>query len=386
MTHERSTNSLQDFLGKWEDHFDRIQRSDSLSNGEKEEVLSGLQKLRGVFDDAWLWENAGVGFIHPLLSYFANYGSRSQLWLGEFGRKLDALKGLGRFEILVKRLKNSKEYLGAEAEVETVAKLIAADITDIELYPKVMIRDKPKEPDLRVTVDGIDIYFEVATLEESGDVVKAGQTFQELVLPFDPDIIRFCQVHKILAKPRIEEFKTKIQKAISEVKETKEYCYVGEPGVLDYLVIHPNKREECRALTKHFGMKQEVVGPPVQRDDVRRLKRVLQIKSQQLPPEKPAMIIVFGNLIYFESSKAFYDTFVYEVEDTVYDQDNLVAGVIISKVGDFGKGEVHKKPHYIVARKSSNGLVHETVIIIKNRYSKFSRFASTEKVLRAFTH
>jgi len=385
MTQERATNSLQDFLGNWESHFARMQESDSLSKSEKEEVLSGLKKLREVFDDAWLWENAGMGFIHPLMSYLVNYAPRSQLWLAEFGRKLDALKGLGRFEILVKRLKNSKEYLGAEAEAETAAKLIAAGITDIELYPKVVIGGRQKEPDLRITVDGIDIYFEVATLEEGKDSVKAGQSFNELVFPFDPEIIRFCQLPKTLAKPRTDEFKGRIQSAIAEVKETKGYRYIGEPGVLDYLVIHPSRREECSKLAKRFGMKQEVVGPPVQRDDVRRLNRTLQVKSNQLPPEKPGMIVVFGDLIYFESSEAFYDNLVYAIEDTIYDQNNLVAGVVVSKVGDFGESEVYRKAHYTLVLKSSNGLVQETVIVIRNRYSAFSKFDSIEKVLAAFT-
>lgn len=384
MTQEGNTNSLQEFLGKWQAHFDRIQASNSLSKSEKEEVVNGLTKLREVFDDAWLWDNAGAGFIHPMLSSLVNYGPSSQLSLADFGRKLDALKDFGRFDILARRLKNSKEYLGAKAEVETIAKLIAGSITDIELYPKVKIDDREKHPDLRANVDGTDIYLEVATLAEPEGSIKAGQSFNELIFPFDPEIIRFCQLHKALAKPRIEEFKAKIQSAISEVKQTKQFCYIGEPGVLDYLVIHPSKREECDALAKRFGMKQEVTGPPVQRDDVRRLNRTLQVKSQQLPPDKPGVIIVFADLIYFESPKDFYESLVYDVEDTIYDKGNLVAGVVISKVGDFGESEVYEKPHYTLVRKSSSGLVEETVIVIRNRYSKFSKLYAVERIFNAF--
>jgi len=384
MAQKSSINSLQEFLGRWQAHFDRIQASDSLSKSEKEEVLSGLTMLREVFDDAWLWDNAGMGFIHPMLSSLVNYAPRSQLSLADFGRKLGALKDVSRFDILARRLKNSIEYLGAKAEVETVAKLIAASITDIELYPKIKIGDRQRQPDLRIIVDGTDMYLEVATLGEPEDSIKAGQSFNELVMPFDPEIIRFCQLHKALAKPRIEEFKAKIQSAISEVKQTKQYCYVGEPGVLDFLVIHPSKREECDALAQRFRMKQEVTGPPVQRDDVRRLNRTLQVKSQQLPPDKPGVIIVFADLIHFESPKDFYENLVYDVEDTIYDHGNLVAGVVISKVGDFGESEVYEKPQYTLVRKSSNGLVEETVIVIRNRYSRFSKLYAVERVFNAF--
>ena len=96
------------------------------------------------------------------------------------------------------------------------------------------------------------------------------------------------------------------------------------------------------------------------------------------------MIIVYADLIYFESPKDFYENLVYDVEDTIYDQGNLVAGVVISKVGDFGESEVYEKPQYTLVRKSSNGLVEETVIVIRNRYSRFSELYAVERVLNAF--
>ena len=150
MAQKDSTNSLQEFLGKWQAHFDRIQASNSLSKSEKEEIVNGLTKLREIFDDAWLWDNAGEGFIHPMLSSLVNYAPKSQLSLADFGRKLDALRNFTQFDTLTRRLKNSKEYLGAKAEVETIAKLIAADIKDIELYPKVKIGDSQKPDTVKV--------------------------------------------------------------------------------------------------------------------------------------------------------------------------------------------------------------------------------------------
>ena len=72
-----------------------------------------------------------------------------------------------------------------------------------------------------------------------------------------------------------------------------------------------------------------------------------------------------------------------EVEDMIYDKGNLAAGVVISKVGDFGKSEVHEKPQYTLVWKSSNGLVEETVIAIRNRYSRFSKLGAVERVFNA---
>jgi hypothetical protein len=374
-------------MDTWEFYLDYVRQSDNLSEDEMKEVLDGVTKLRQVFNDNWLRQARQEH--HPLVSYVlskAPWSQQSQLWLADFGRKLDALKRLPKFKRLQKRLRSSREYLGAEAEAEIAAKITAAGITDIELYPNVMVKDKQKEPDLRAIVDGEDIYFEVATLGEPGECIVASQTYQELTSPFDSpetrrELLFFCQIHKIPQKLRVQELKTKIQIAIAEVKETRKYAYIGEPGVLDCLVIPRSKQEECDALIKSFGMKREISGPPVEVDDVGRIKSRLGEKSDQLPQDRPGVIIVFGSLIYFSSPEHFYEDLVNQVEETIRDQDNLVLGVIIDKTGRLGQvSKVDEKPNYIVVTKSRN-LLQETVIIIRNRYSKF---AVNEKILSAF--
>ena len=379
---EHESSSLQSLLGKWESHFDRVSQSDSLSESEKTEVISGLEKLRKVFDDAWLWETSKVGFVHPLIGNIANYAPWSLFWLADFWRKLAALKGLVKFEELGKRLRDSKEYGGAKAEVETVVRLVDAGITEVELYPKVSVRNKEKKPDLRAVVDGEDFYFEVTSLGDSEKSRKAWDTFSELALPsFDPALIHFLQVHKILSKPHRNELKTKMLQANREVKETKEHRYVGEPGVLDYLVIHQSKQAECDTLVERYGVRKENTGPAFQSDDVERLKLRLKKKSEQLPRDKPAIIVVSGSITYYSGSpESFYDNLVSQVEETIYDQDNLILGVIINV--DVGRGQASRieKTNYVLVRTSRN-LLAETVIVLKNRYSKFH---VNEKILSAF--
>ena len=83
MAQEGRINSLQEFLGKWQVHFDRIQATNSLSKSEKEEVVSGLTKLREVCDDTWLWDNAGVAKDVPLSTIFRSVWSFvGALWVG----------------------------------------------------------------------------------------------------------------------------------------------------------------------------------------------------------------------------------------------------------------------------------------------------------------
>ncbi len=367
-------------MDTWAFHLDDVRRSDSLTKDEKKDILDGLTKLSQIFDDDWLQRIRQER--HPLLGYLLNKAPWSQLYLADFGRKLATLKGLAKFEELRERLRDSKRYIGAEAEVEIAAKLMVGGINDIELYPKVQVGGRTKEPDIRAVVDGEVVYFEVSSLGESEDAVKAQETQLELVPPlFDPEIICFCQIHKILSKPRREEFRAKIQEAFVEVKRTKGHCYIGEPGVLDYLAIHRNKQEDCNVLVEHFRMKMEISGPPFERDDAKRLNLKVKKESRQLPEDSPGVIVVLGSLLYFGSIESFYEDLIYQIEETIYDQDKLIAGVIISKTGDFGQtSEVHKKPHYILHRKSRN-LVDESVTVIRNRYSKF---IINEKIINVF--
>jgi len=358
----------------WGFHLTYVAQSDDLKPQEKKQVLYGLTKLKQVFDDDWLRQARKEH--HPLVAYIINKAPWSQLWLAQFGMKLDALNKLANFSKLVRRLRSSKEYTGAEAELEAAAKLITAGITNIELYPEIKVKGKPKTPDLRAIVGGQDIYFEVKALREPKDSVDASWTHQQLTYTlFDRETLQhellyFCQIHKILSRPRIEEFRTKIRRAIAEVKQTKEYAYIREQGILDYLVIHQSKQEQCDALVKRFGIKKEISGPPFKSDDIMRLKHKLQ-ESGQLPEDKPGVMIVFGNLLYFGSEEHFYEDLVYQLEDTIYDLENVVLASIISKtVGLEQVNKIAQKPHYILVRKSHN-LVQETMLVLENRYSKF---------------
>ena len=83
MAQEGRINSLQEFLGKWQVHFDRIQAANSSSKSEKEEVVSELTKLREVCDDTWLWDNATVVKDVPLSTIFRGvWPFVGALWVG----------------------------------------------------------------------------------------------------------------------------------------------------------------------------------------------------------------------------------------------------------------------------------------------------------------
>jgi len=161
-----------------------------------------------------------------------------------------------------------------------------------------------------------------------------------------------------------------------------EYRHIHEPRVLDCLIIHPRLREQAKSLAEKFNMKSELMGPPVPIDDVRQLKHALKAKSHQLPPDKPGIIVIFTNLVFFGSTEEFYKEVVYQVEDEVYDIPNLVACSVVNQMSMLSSKTIFEdQPNYTLFRKSVDGLTGETILTIKNKYSPYKDMAISKKII-----
>ena len=373
----------QNRIGRWEYHINYILKSDSLNDDEKRGILDGLAKLRNVFTDDWLWRAAKDG--HPLISYVTNYAPWSQLWLAELGRRLDSIKVLPKFDDLKNRLLNPKEYAGAVMEVDLAYKLTHAGFV-VELYPQT----DNKKSDMKALIGDKEVFFEVTNLQPTLKSVKASETFELLTLPymFDHGVIIQCQIHKILSKPHIKELRLKIEEAIAEVKETKDFVYMGEPNVIDYLILHRNKQDDLDSLVGRYGMKREITGPAFDVDDVRRLENKIWRKIYQLPKDKPSVIVIYGNITYFfEKAEEHYSKIAYDIEEAIYSQNNLISGIIVGEEAGLREADtILRKPNYVFVRKTYYNLLSQSILIIKNRYSVFPfKDELAEKLISAFT-
>lgn len=377
----QTRSEWQDNAGRWQYHLDYINSSDGLDEKQKAEVQEGISKLREIFDDDWL--SLAVRTSHPLVSSILNYAPTSYLSLADIGSKLYLLKDTPKFKELTVRLKNSDEYAGAEAEFDTAYKLKSAGLGIKELFPKV----GKGRADIKFLVDGEEVFCEVATLQDSIKSARASETHQSLTFPFTfrQDVIVQCQIHKILSRPHINELKVRIENAISSVKDTKEFAYINEPGIIDYLIVHRNKEDQLQELVNRFGMKREISGPPIPIDDERRVENKIWQEVGQLPKDKPGVIVIHANLIYLGDTKNYYNDLVFQIEEAIFDQPNVLLGIIVSKVGSSESGFLLEESNYVLAMKEIHDILRETILIIKNRYSDFkSKVGISNKVISAF--
>jgi len=366
----------------WQSYINFMMETDSLTDSEKEKVQTGIKLLRKTFDDAWLSEVVMTG--HPLLYRMSNTINWSQYWLADLGNRIESLRNIHKFSELELRLKDPDQYGGAISELDSIYKLFKGGF-EIKLSPR--IGNGNKKADVKATLVNDETFFEVSTLMPSAKQNASWQTFRLLSHPyqFNRDVNTFFQIHKILSKPRINEFCTKIEKAIEEVKVTKGYCYIGEPNVLDYLIFSKDiPIDEARKIAENNNMKSECSGPPAPVDDVRRLEAKIWDKVEQLPKEKPSVLVLYANLLDFgDNYEIFYDDIVFEMEESIYDQDNITLGIIISNTSDLERKEYTiEKPNYFFIQKYIHKEIGEGTLIIKNRYSKFQ---INNKIFNAFT-
>jgi hypothetical protein len=364
----------QNLIGTWQYHLDYVRKSDNFKDNQKEQILKGLSKLREFFSDEWLKEEIKSGYYHhPLVSYMSNYAPWSQLKLVDFANRLDSISNVPRFEKLLESLKNPEQYGGAESESDSLYKLKTAGF-NLELYPNIGVGKR--KADIKATIENNSYFFEITTLQPSLKEIAVSHTFNSLTFPYTfmdhDEIIVQCKIYKALAEPRIKELKNKIEQAITQVRQNKEFVYIGEPGIIDYLIVHKKM--------------EEISGPGFLVDDVRRLEAKFWDEVKQLPKDRPSIIVIYANLIYFsEDAGSFYSGLAYEIEDTVFAHDNLVMGIIIGNEAGFRDGGTTiENPSYLFVKTYLNDLMSESTLIVKNRYSRFAILPTNENIVAAY--
>lgn len=378
----------QNRVGTWQYHLDYIRKSDNFDDDEKAHIISGLSKLREFFTDDWLRETTETGRLrHPLISYMSNYAPWCQSWLVDLADRLDCIRSVPRFDKLMERLKDPEQYGGAEPESHSICRLKASGF-EVELYPRIGVGKR--EADLRATIGDDNYFFEITSLQSSMKAIAASHTFDSLTFPYSfmhhDELTVQCKIHKALAEPRIKELKKKIERAMSQVRQNRSFAYIGELGIMDYLIVHNEVANELNALLNQFGMQKGISGPAFVVDDVRRLEAKFWDEVKQLPKDKPSVIVIYGNLTYFSGDAAdFYSALAYEIEDTVFAHNNLVMGVIIGREAGFrDRGTTIENPSYLFAKTYLNDLMSESTLVVKNRYSQFATLPTNEDVVAAF--
>jgi len=357
---------------KWEFYEEEVRQQIDLANDIKTRVLTSIQEIKKIFDEDWMKINLSK---HLIFSRLADMRLDSRLWLERFGIDLKLLSNCPNFkEVLIPRLKTPTEYLGAEIELTIAAKLKRSGLS----VGFISNKSKDKVPDLRVYLSGKPIYFEITTLRTPEESVKAAElanTFSSLFFT-DQSVLMTFRIHKLLSKPRIQELLAEIKSTIEKVKREGQPSEIKKTNIVDCFICPVTMREKYIEWCKQNSIVASFEGPPLnltEKDDIRRIKRTIKKKIQQLPLDNQGVIIIYAdNFAYWQRKLEFYNDLVNELQETINDCPPNVSAIILvtSLFNPFIIPKTQEESMYILTRYLDE-FSENFVLIIKNEFTSF---------------
>ena len=115
-------------------------------------------------------------------------------------------------------------------------------------------------------------------------------------------------------------------------------------------------------------------GPPDNVSEVHRVRTRIDCfaRERQIPLEYPGVLVITGHFLFGDADRVGH--FVDSVIEKVYEMENIPAVVLISGsiVGDDEETTITDWRDFVFVRNKIYDSIQEEVVIIKNRFCKFS--------------
>src|SRR2546422_2214236 len=224
-----------------------------------------LFKLRDFLGDKWLENASRQG--HQLYWTLNHYAPWRVGWLANFVQTLNYLSKDPSLPRLLGRIKDPKEYRGAEAEVEVASRLIEAGLK-VRLAPSG--GDRKRTPDLSTIVNGQELLVEVTDVRPTRAYESADRTHQEIFLSIirrQPQSGRVCfKIYRPLSRPHLREVIGTLDKAISDFATGgHSIVQVHEEGVIDFYMFKEDAIDQLPQQARSLSMEGPDL-PPVQNE------------------------------------------------------------------------------------------------------------------------
>ena len=235
-------------------------------------------------------------------------GAAPTLQVVTIGQRLASLDGVGSSEQLIEKLR--KRDPSATAELHALHLLRSNGETSLELFPRIIVGDRMREPDFRIRRNGHPwVYAEVTSTDISEAHERAEAVLDTLsavidsvTKPFDLEVFlrREPQDQEIsCVLPRILRFCESASAGREELPDGLGLLLLS--GAPSGPIVPNDHGEEVRPRLGKAKFKVEQ-GVPTRRVVVRmpysdeRAENLLRRESAQLPPEGPGLVMIhMGN-------------------------------------------------------------------------------------------
>lgn len=349
----------------WDYTIDHAKVVDEVSEDERTTAVNGIRSMRAVLGEDWL--SKVLRSRHPIIHYLLNRAPWTRVWLGDFGTELQDLSESTNFQKLSTRLTSATNFWPAHFEM-TVAHDFWRAGYSIEFYPKW----KGGEYDFLASKDGSKFAVEASIIYPAEEARWATRTFFMLTNPhsFEPGLLVVGKVFKALSARRIADAKKKVDGAMRRAKETGQPTEITIDGVLDFLILSAEKRQEAEAWTKRKGYQfgLEGPGPAHGYDEVGRIAKAMKEEYRQLPKDVPGVVALLDEDLGYMADARQYPKLVGQVEEDVYNQGRLSLLALYFNNFAFDTERLIRGKNFIMSNRKVGKMYSLDVLAIKNVY------------------
>ena len=307
----------------WNCLIEQIKGMEKISESHKKRLVKSVTVLRDSLGKNW-WPDDD----HPLLQNIpVTFNTYADWLVSKMANDIVSMRDAGIKKIL-KRIRNSKEYLGAVAELE-VGGVLTRGGYELTVVPET----GNKNPDFLCKKNGDEFLAEVKMLETSKRVKDAFRTMEHIMAVCRP-IFPAGAIIRSLHSHEFEDVTRRLKKAISCV-------FVGSPqeivipGILKLYLVHPDDPAKVSMYDKwHHAPENSDIpdsgglsGPPTDRTDLARIRsRIGELsRKHQIPEDRMGVLFITGHFTIRDED---VDTMVNSLLEHVHDLPHVPAVVL----------------------------------------------------------
>jgi len=378
----------------WDKYIEQIDLID-LSATDRRRARDSITYLRRVLAEGFL--KRAIREANPIYRwYFAMATPQARKSLIRFVEGLRDLEGSVNFRSALRdikrRLKTEEDFerLTEKLSMVRVAHKFLIGGFEVEFDPVINIPGKrnqlrPKKPDLRVvdSENGSEIIIEVSRMKASDSQQLCSRTFDivwrvlmDKGMFSDPEalkditkprhILPYAVIHRGIEEEELKEIIEQIEQLIERVRTSGKFDQLIIPGTIEVAIASYEDHHHAKEWAANRGLNgnDTVVGPWIESDEMARAKAKLRKELEQLPLDKPGIVIIEArdNLLFFSYDMQEVATYLAE-ELKKYPQ--LLCAVFFHSFNS-GEGESYLipiGPHDFLQEMRSDGSTSQSLIV-----------------------
>ena len=354
----------------WNCLIEQIKGMKKISEMHKRRLVKSVTVLRDSLGEDW-WPATD----HPLLQNIQTTLNTYADWLvSRMANDIVSMMDVGIEETL-KRIRHSKQYPGAVAELE-VGGVLARGGYKLATVQKT----EKKTPDFLCKKNGVEFLAEVKTLETSKQVRNSTKTTGQVMAACSP-IFPTGIIARSLHSNEFEYVTHRLEEAVSCV-------LVGSPkkiiipDILKLYLVHPDDPDKVTMYDKWLCAPENsdvpdrggLSGPPTDMTDlVRIISKIGELsRTHQIPEDRIGVLFITGR---FMIRNGDVDAMMCGLLEHVHGLPHVPA-VVLTTIRTFtlssNRPRIRETHNYIDVDYRLAPYVKERVLIIKNRSCKFS--------------